>query len=112
MLPQVKVRAVFTPHKGSEGKISQYVQHNHGKGGDGTQEAEDLARSEENADEQETHNLENLLDMYSHKGGFMHRVDRFQGRWKRPGFCHLIHHPVITVVPAYPYPHPPIAHPK
>src|SRR2546426_1504453 len=92
MLPQFKVRTVFTPHKGSEGKISQYVQYNHGKRGDSTQEAEDQACSEENADKQETHNLENLLNMHSHKGGFMHRVDHFQGRWKRSGLRHRIHH--------------------
>src|SRR5260221_126633 len=75
-MPQyIEVGGVFAPDEGGERDISHHIEHDHGQCGDSTEEAEDLTRSEEDADEQETHNLEDLLYVNRNIGCFVHRVD-------------------------------------
>src|SRR5579864_5526424 len=103
MPPHIIVGGVFTPDKGGERDVCQYIQHDNGQCGDSAEEAEDLACPEENADKQETHNLKDLLDMNRYGWCLMHRMDRLQGRRERPGLCHRIHHTASSIGTGDPY---------
>src|ERR1700686_3553639 len=89
--PYAEVGGAFAPDEGGEREVCQYVEYDNGQCGDSAEEAEDLTGSEEDADEHETQNLEDLLDMYCHIRRFMPRVNLCQGGWKRPGKAHGIH---------------------
>src|SRR5215469_11368386 len=92
-MPQyTEVSGVFAPDEGGERDISQHIEHDHGQCCDSAEEAEDLIRSEEDADEEETHNLEDLLYVNRNIGGFVHRVNLLQGRWKGSGKPHCVHY--------------------
>src|SRR5260370_23460338 len=92
MRQYTKVGGVCAADEGGERDISHQIEHDHGQCGDSTEEAEDLIRSEEDADEQETHNLEDLLYVNRNIGCFVHRVDLLQGRWKSSRQPHCIHY--------------------
>ncbi len=77
-MPQyIEVGGVFASNESGECDISHYIEHDHGQCGDSTKEAEDLGRSKENADEQETPNLEELLNVNRNIRGLV--------RWVEPG---------------------------
>ncbi len=103
-MPQyIEVGGVFAPDEGGERDISHHIEHDHGQCGDSTEEAEDLTRSEEDADEQETHNLEDLLYVNRNIGCFVHRVDLLQGRRKGSRQPHCIHYTGRRVGTGNPY---------
>ena len=104
----IEVFRMFAPDESSESDISHYIEHDHGQCGDGTQEAEDQTRTEDNTDESETNNLEDLLYMNGNIGCLVYRVNLSQSRWECPSLRHRVHDAGSSVGAGNPYSQCPI----
>ncbi len=103
-MPQyIEVGGVFASYEGGERDISHYIEHDHRQCSDGTEEAEDQVRSKEDANEQETPNLEELLYVNRYIRCLVHRVNLSQGSWESSGLRHCIHHTGSSVGTGNPY---------
>src|SRR5262249_46077824 len=97
-MPQyIEVGRVFAPDERGECGISHYIKHYYGQCGDGAEETEDLVCSEDDADEEETPNLEELLCVNRNIGCLVYRMDLSKSRWERSCLCHRIHYASSSV---------------
>ena len=83
MAQYIEIGRMFSPDESSESYISHYIEHDYGQRSDGTQEAEDLTRTEDYTDGSETNNLEDLLYMNGNIGCLVYRVNLSQSRRER-----------------------------